>query len=170
MDFFSYLLGKNMASSGGGGGGSNYGWTLIKKEELTYSTTSTSAITATTLTCDKDKVYTKDKIIVVKIIDKAGPRNGYFLGSYSFCINQRKANGGTDVYNSGTFINICLRYSGGKYYNPNSSYGLYVGTVDREGNIPITAKYNSSNSGTIDGTYIIEVYALDFPNGEPIFS
>lgn len=47
----------------------------------------------------------------------------------------------------------------------SDAYGLYGYTITSAGEIDIRVKYSSSYSLTIDGTYVVEVYLLDWPNG-----
>ena len=149
-------------------------WTLLASSDTTCSTTSTSATSHTTIYLGSSNV-TADKILYVKIRDKAGKRSGYFLGSDSFFFDYGTANGTTSGTIAG-WVKIIHAYStAGKYTQTTSSgsqtgYGLYPDTLSlANGAIAIYKRYNSSYSLTINGTYSIEVYALDYaPNrGNP---
>jgi hypothetical protein len=118
-----------------------------------------------------DGGWTKDAIIYVKVRDKAGKRNGYFRGSDCFVDNCYAANGTTS---SPTPTRICDGVdAGGKFVQSTSSYGVYLsayskGTGDDVATATIKAKYNSSY-GTINGTYVVEVYALSWPHNDSMF-
>lgn len=149
-------------------------WTLLASKDSTCSTTSTSATSHTTISIGSSNV-TADKILYVKIRDKAGKRSGYFLGSDSFFFDYSTANGTTSGTIAG-WVKIIHAYStAGKYKQTTSSgsqtgYGLYPDTLSlANGTIAIYRRYNNSYSLTINGTYSIEVYSLDYaPNqGNP---
>jgi hypothetical protein len=96
-------------------------------------------------------------------------RAGHFLGSDSYCFNYQAANGSTS--NCTYWVkNIHRKATGGTLstYTAGTSigYGLYPYSVASNGNINIYKRYNSSYSLTIDGTYSIEVYLLDY-KGNP---
>lgn len=147
------------------GGGSSY--TLLGSTDITTSYTSTQAGTAGQLTIGTS-AWTKDSIIYVRIRDKAGKRAGHFLGSDSFFINYQKANNSSSALTyAGRLIH---RYSTSNQYglhncSTTAGYGVYGYDINTSGRVRIYQRYNSNYSLTIDGTYHIEVYALDFPDG-----
>lgn len=154
-------------------GGGSSSWTKLGEADFDVSTTATSASSAGTISLGSVAV-TKDKIIYVRVRDKAGPRAGYFLGSDNFFINVTKANNTpSTLSNAGRFIH---RYT----TNASSPYGTYVGggttgygvyaySIDNTGVINIYKRYQSNYSTTIDGTYHVEVYSLDYPDGHSVF-
>lgn len=146
-------------------GGSSF--TLLGEHTYTVNTTSTSAASVGTIQCGS-AASTANKIIYVRVRDTAGPRLGYFLGSDTFFINVNKANNSTRTYSTGA--RIILRYSTSGVYGETATgtstgYGVYGQSVSNGGGVAIYRRYNSSNSLTIDGTYKVEVYALDWPDG-----
>lgn len=153
--------------SGGGGGSSSY--ELLYRTEAVASTTSTSASLLTTIS-GITRAWTKDKILYVRIRDKAGKRAGYFFGSDDFLINYVAASGTTNMQN--VVANLTTKYNGGvsAWTTKTNSVGVYLNSVNSSGNINIYQRYSSSSSGTIDGTYIIEVYLLDFPGNVSPFA
>lgn len=165
MSLFDLYIAKKM--SGGGGGGSDY--TLLASNEFEVSTTSTSEISVGTVTVPDG--WSKDFIIYVKVRDKAGKRNGYFLGGDTFSFNLYAANGTTS---SPPLIKFCDGVdASGKFVQSTANYGVYMsayskGSGENDGTANIKAKYNS-NYGTIDGTYVVEVYALKWPNDDSPF-
>ena len=150
-----------------GGGSSSY--ELLYRTEAVASTTSTSASLLTTIS-GITRAWTKDKILYVRIRDKAGKRAGYFFGSDDFLINYVAASGTTNMQN--VVANLTTKYNGGAsaWTTKTNSVGVYLNSVDSSGNIKIYQRYSSSISGTIDGTYIIEVYLLDFPGNVSPFA
>ena len=73
QDQDGYLV---LSDQGGGGGGSSY--TLIDSMEVEASTTSTSVIDIDTYTLTRTNP--NGEILYIQVRDKAGKRNGYFLG------------------------------------------------------------------------------------------
>ena len=149
---------KTQGTSSGGGGSS---WTKIgNTTELAVNTTSTSAGSAGTIALGSGH-FTKDKIIYVRIRDKEGKRNGYFYGSDTFFMNWRNANGST------TALSVVAQ----EYYRYNSSaltgaagaYGVYGYSLATDGTLTIRRRYNSTNTLTINSTYLIDVYELTPP-------
>ena len=165
-------------SGDGGGGVSSY--TLIGTEEVTANTTSTTAAKITTIQFDSE-LYTADAFIYVKIRDKAGKRSGYFYGSDTFYLNvyaAKKASSSlTSVapiilysFDSNGNIKMSPTTNNSMYNNASSAYGVYAQALTASYGINIYQKY-SSTSGTINGTYKVEVYFLKWPdNASPITS
>lgn len=147
---------------GGGGGGSSY--ELLGSKEFEVSTTSTSETSVGSFTVEGS--YTSDAIIYVKVRDKAGKRNGYYLGSDCFALTVGPVNGAT------TSPTICKLTTGvlntEKFYLASSTAGVYLSAISTAGEVTIKAKYSSS-FGTIDGTYVVEVYALPWPKNDSPF-
>ena len=151
-------------------GGSS--WTKVAEASYQVSTTSTSATTVDTLATGHNELWTSDKWVYVRIRDTAGKRTGYFYGSDQFFYNVVPVNGATDTSIS-TLLRIYTRYSG-TTYTPSAvvgnGYGVYIDKVYSDGRIRICSRYNSTGSLTINGTYKVEVYLLDTPDGVPIFN
>lgn len=148
-----------------GGGGSSY--TLLATQEFTVSTTSTTAQSVGIVQAGS-AAWTSNKIVYVRIRDKAGARNGHYVGTDTYFCNERPANGISFTYytaakmvyrrlDNGTFLTAAVITS--------DAYGLYGYTITSAGEIDIRVKYSSSYSLTIDGTYVVEVYLLDWPDG-----
>lgn len=144
-------------------------YTLLATQEFAVSTTSTSAASVGYVNAGTD-AYTSRKILYVRIRDKAGLRSGYFYGSDSFFINSNAANGKTATYtNAGRII---LLHNGNDHnywdafaFGTTTGYGVYANNVSSAGRINIRSRYNANSSKTIDGTYVVEVYLLDWPDG-----
>lgn len=165
-------------SGDGGGGGSSY--TLIGTDEVIANTTSTTAAKITTIRFGNE-LYTADTFIYVKIRDKAGKRSGYFYGSDTFYLNvyaAKKASSSlTSVapiilysFDSNGNIKMSPTANNSVYNDATSAYGVYAQALTASYGINIYQKYNT-NSGTIDGTYTVEVYFLKWPdNASPITS
>ena len=142
-------------------------WTKLGEKDITTASTSTSNSNVGTISCGSGAA-TKDKIIYVRVRDTAGPRAGYFLGSDTFFINTNKANGSTSAIS--TAARLIHRYSTySQYASYSGSYGVYAYSITNAGVVNIYRRYNSTNSLTIDGTYHVEVYSLDYPDGKSVF-
>lgn len=152
-------------------GGGSSAWTLLGSAEYTVSTTSTSTAITGTIQCGA-AASTAAKIIYVKVRDKAGPRVGHFVGSDSFFININAANGSTTAFGGAGRIITRLATGGtfGQYQaGSTTGYGLFGYSISSSGNVQIRQRYNSTYSLTIDGTYVCEVWALEYPNGDNPF-
>ena len=128
-----------------------------------YTSTTASAVGTKSF---GSSIYTKDKIVWVRIRDKAGKRAGYCIGSDVFFINPYPANGATTTCASAARMNH--RYSsGGTFAQTSNSYGVYAYSISSGGTLTIRACYSSTYSLTIDGTFLIDVFTLDYPTGYP---
>lgn len=141
-----------------------YGYTKLGEGEVSVNTSSTAQAEVLSIECGSE-AYTKDRMIYVRIRDKAGIRNGYFYGTDNFFFNTRKANG--ETYDCDQCARILFRRTNYGTYTAYASnpYGVYGYCITSEGIVKIYSRYNSSYSSKIDGTYHIEVYSLDYPDG-----
>ena len=143
-------------------------YTLLGSTELTANTTSTSNTSLGSITVSA--AWTKAKIIYVRVRDKAGPRAGYFYGSDVWFINANAGNNGTSTFTTGA--RAIIRYSTSNQYAVYSGtgYGVFGYDINSSGRVRIYTRYNSTNSLTINGTYVCEVYALNWPDNVSPFS
>lgn len=139
-------------------GGSSY--TKIASADYMVNTTATTGYSIGTLALGST-YWTSSKIIYVQVRDKAGARNDHFVGSDVWFFNANAANGNTGTF-SGRFGGTIYRLSAGSFGVVNSTYGIYGYSISATGDLEIYARYSSSNSHTIDGTYNVTVYALDY--------
>lgn len=164
------IVGENIPTEIASISGPSY--TKLGETTLTVNTTSTSATSAGSLNLGSTAVNA-GKILYVRIRDTAGKRAGYFYGSDCFLFNYQKANGSTSAY---TYIaRMIIRYdSNSKFqvYNPSTTtgYGVYAYSLTNAGVLNIYKRYNSSYSLTVDGTFKIEAYFLDTPDGVSPFA
>ena len=148
---------RTQGTSSGGGGG----WTKIgSTTELTVNTTSTSAASAGTIALGS-AYYTNAYIIYVRIRDEEGKRNGYFYGSDTYFMNYWKANGATST------LSVCAqchyRYNNNALAATAGAYGVYGYSINSSGTLTIRRRYNSTNTLTINSTYLIDVYYISPP-------
>lgn len=139
---------------GGSGGGSSY--KLLAKQEFTVNTESTSETNVGTISAGT-VAYDSSKLIYVRVRDKAGVRDGYFTEFGAWFPNPYQYKGST------VNLNTCGKLVIGKGTVGSSAYGVYPVSIGTDGTVTIKAKYNSTY-GTINGTYVVEVYALDWPD------
>lgn len=165
-----YFYGKDgVKTLGTASGGSS--WKKLGETDITTSSTSTSNANIGSIACGSE-AYTKSKIIYIRVRDKAGRKNGYFYGSDSFYINSNAGNDYNTTYsNAGRFIHKTNSNGNYEIYMnaSTSSYGVYGYSISTAGNVLIYRRYSSSNSLTIDGTYHVEVYSLEYPDGKNPF-
>lgn len=156
--YFYTAAGVKTQGTSSGGGSS---WTKIgSTTELAVNTTSTSAASAGTIALGSS-AYTKDKIIYVRIRDKSGKRNGYFYGSDTYFMNYWNANGATSTL---SVVAQChYRYNNNALAATAGAYGVYGYSINSSGTLTIRRRYNSTNTLTINSTYLIDVYELTPP-------
>lgn len=158
--------------SGGGGGGS---WELVASKEITTSTTSTTASRIEWWETNKTNIWTSAKVVYIRIRDKAGKRSGYFYGTDNYFINSNALpNSSSTTSSNGMRTCIKVASSGTEYsistQGTTAGYGVYTPSFKNDGRISIYHRFNSSYTGTINGTYTVEVYLLSMPTGKPIFT
>lgn len=145
MDLFDIAVAKKLAGGGGGGGGI----TPIVEKTYNVSTTSTTAIDIDTFQIPLTDITNKWLLTIIE--DTNGPKEGYFY-----------------AWQNARFNGVGL---GGNYYKnttasafataANGKYGVYASlTQDTSGNenFVISAKYDSSKTGTIDGTFKVRIF------------
>lgn len=149
------------------GGGGESPWTHILTQDVVVTTTSTSAVTAKTI-AGGSAISTKDKIVWVHIRDKAGKRAGYFYGSDTYFANAQSASGSTTA-NTAKATEYIRVTTSGTYAGGCGEYGVYGYSISSTGSLIIRRRYNSTNTLTIDGTFQVDVYTLDLPDGLTLF-
>lgn len=145
---------KAMFDTLSGGAGSSY--KLLKSAEFTVNTSSTTAIDVGTVAVGA-AAYDSSKIIYVRVRDKAGVRDGYFTESDTWVSNQFQ------YKSQPALLSAFGKFAIGKGSVSSASCGVYAYSISSDGTVTIKAKYNSTY-GTVDGTYVVEVYALDWPD------
>lgn len=143
-------------------GSSGYGYTKLAEQDFTVNTSSTTQTDVGTIACGLS-AYTTEKLLYVRIRDKAGKRNGYYFGSDSFYSN--RGNGTATIRG---IVWYTVDSSGTTKVN-SSNAGIYPNYLYANGNLDIAAKY-SNTPGTINGTFHVEVYLLDWPDGVSPFN
>lgn len=138
-------------------GGSSY--------ELKYTTSFTISTTSTTSTevaiIETGVAFkTPSKFLLVCIYDTAGRRNGYFYGSITI-LEMFASWTSTDTK---IHKNFCINDDGTTRVNTQLA-GPFVSRFYADGRVKLNVRYNADNSGTIDGTYKVDVYFVDYPTG-----
>ena len=130
-------------------------WKKIYSGEIQQSTTSENLTNIATITVDGS--YTDGKIIYCKIRDKAGKRSGYYYGNDTFVIK-------------GTQFGTCVYSYDGSTKSYATVYGIYARAISSDGDVTLASRYNSTYTKTIDGTYSVEIYQLDWPDDSSPFT
>ena len=138
---------------------------LLATAEFTVNTTSTTATSIGTIALGSS-FFTSNKIIYVKVRDKAGPRAGYFVGTDSYIFNFSAGSSATTTVTAKAILTH-RKASGGAfttYVAPSGTigYGVYPYSLDSSGDLLIYRRYNSTYTPTLNGTYVVEVYTLDY--------
>lgn len=142
-----------------GGGGSSYH--LVDSREFQISTTSTSTQTVASYTIDNDGAGIRGEgMLMIVIRDKqSGYRYNYFACNVALVL----------VNNSGGSTQALVKI-GGKWANSgittgSGNYGVYPsisGLSENSVTIDINTRYSNSY-GTINSTYVVDVYRVDYP-------
>ena len=161
FDPISFLLGSK---SGGGGQPASSPWTKIAEQDFTVSTSSTTDTTVGEISVS-EAAWTSAKMIWVRVRDKAGPKDGHYYGCDCFLANSAAAGSGT----------LQQFLAGNSYYletgeqilsvrGSGASYGVYPYRLKKSDyTLTVNSRY-STLYGTIDGTYHVEVYTLEWPD------
>ena len=138
----------------------DFPWTKIGEKTISVSTTYKSELRQDTIHIDD--IWDDSEIIYVRIRDTAGKRGGYFLGSDTFFINYKAANGDDTELTS--VARLIHTYNA--YYEQVSGngYGVYAKSILPSGDLTIYSRYDASYSRRINGTYKIEVFKLKYPD------
>lgn len=159
----------DVSVSGGGGGGV----VLLASHEINVSTASTDQISLGNVAGTTD-ARTADALIYVRVRDKAGKRAGYFYGSDNYFVMKETASGSITAENS--IMCSAIMYTADNSFTgytfairqgvgTSDRAGIYPGGMYSQGNIGMYAKYNASNTGTIDGTFAVDIFAITTPDG-----
>ena len=141
-------------------------WTKLAEQDFTVNTSSTTQTEIGTISCGS-AAWTSAKMLYVRVRDKAGARSGYYYGSDCFTINSLPANELPGPHIS--FSNTYTKRGTSSWSTTVGSNGLYPTKITNTGDITVATKYHAT-AGTIDGTYHIEVYTLDWPDGASPFA
>lgn len=140
----------------------------LAEKEFTVNTTSTSvSIIGSISISPTSDLWTSANYIFITVRDKAGKRAGYFVGADAIFSNASAANGtGTSMSNP---ARIGYTYSSSNVFAISAgNYGVYPYDINSSGDVRIATRYNSTSSMTVNGTYVVTVWALQFaPNANP---
>lgn len=163
---FHLASGAQAVGTASGGGGAS-AWTHIAHAEFEVSTTSGSPAAVGTVACGSG-VFGASKIIYVMVRDKAGARNDHFCGSDTIMFDHHSANGDSGSISRGGTV-VTRRSSTGAFatngFAMQSAYGVYPFSISSGGGLALRSRYSSSSTYTIDGTYTVDVFTLDYPSG-----
>lgn len=165
MNIAMDLIREALLGGSGGGGGGGGGATLVYSTEVEASTSSSTATTLKTATLE-ESVRDKNKLTCVVYKDKAGKRNGYLYGGCVFFIWYGDANGQASTTGTNAGYTIKVDANGKYVVSSGTSYGITV-TYEKTGTeITIKERYNSNDTGTIDGTFSVQLYQIPIPGGD----
>lgn len=151
-------------NSGGGGGGS--GLTLLSTTSLgTLSTTSTSAMSTGKSIAVTGSAYLNYDLLIVDVsVDSTTNDRHTSTVSFVFCTGTSNVASKGSYSVGGNKWNSKLSSSGtGTTRQSTTAYGIYANSVTVSGTtmtIPLNYRYNSNNTGTINGTYTARVYGV----------
>lgn len=166
----AYVNGSLITGTASGGGGSN--WTKIATTEYTVNTTTTSNKSVGNIELTLSDYNDPQTVLWVHIRDKAGKRTGYFYGSDTMFFHYQLATGNTNSLSTRP-VAVFRASSATDYALATSAYGLFAYRLYYTSSshyVQIYSRYNSSSSGTINGTYKCDVYKLTMPSGMTLFS
>lgn len=164
MDIRRMLMTMMMS---GGGGGDMSSYTLLGSKEVTVSTSSTTEIAVDDMSFTGSNL--DGKILFATIRDKYGKKDSYFYGGDQ--IFKTDSSYGTISTNYGMRYIGTGNYGGVTISTGTTGYGVYIKSISvGSGTASIVAKYQSSSSKTINGTYIVKLYALEWPDNSCPFN
>ena len=150
------------------------GYKFIGHTAYIVNTSSTTPIDVGTFATGNTSIWTSNKIVYVKIRDSAGRRNGYYYGTDAFIMNNTPGNNLPSTSNYLVCGTVYQQNSAGYLVQPVAierlslshpdGPGIYPDTIYDDGSIAIKAKYDNSLL-TINGTFYVNVYLLDWPAG-----
>lgn len=145
-------------------GGSS--WTKVATAEVedTYAGTTGAALTTIDLSATP---WTGQALLFVSVRDKAGEVNGKYFGTDT--VGFWGGPNSSPVYMGCVYRGYAGNPYGNESYGSSSAYGIYPQSYNSSTKVlNIFHRYKSGTTGTIDGTYVIEVYKLDYaPGGNP---
>lgn len=155
---------KQTFNGGGSSDEDDNSYELLYSGEIAYSTDSTSVIDAFTIIIPEPNKIIEGKMLYIKIRDKAGPRGDYYLGTDSFVPNPLEFESST-ISSTNMYYHYTIKVPPLISEN-SSSYGIFPKTLNRQtGELAFSARYSRMTTGTINGTYLIEVYLINWPFG-----
>ena len=161
MNVYDNLVYSALNGNGGGGGGGSSSYKLLASTQATIESNPSTDAELLTLACGAE-AWTTTKIIYVKI-RRTEKVKGYYLGGDFWFINRRILNGSAS--DEDTCARLCeFISSADQKLIQASGYGVYAKAITKDGDIKIWAK--AGNYATCKGDYIIEAYALSYPNDD----
>ena len=144
-----------------GTAGSGSDWTLLATQEFTVNTTSTTQFSIGTIDLSSywSNISAGD-FIWISTRDKAGTRNGYFYGADHLFVLMSGESHPSNANPPGYYY----KYDNNAYVRNNGTYGIYPYSISNSYVLNLNAKYNSSYTGAIDGTFKVSVYKLTMPS------
>lgn len=135
-------------------------YTFLTESEFDVNTDSTTEIAVGEIPLeDFGRIATSGNVMFfIEVRDKNGKRPGYFYGTDTIIIK-------TGRYVTAYTVNT----SGSTLVRLSSAYGVYVAapTGSAANKIEVKARYHATNSLTIDGSYSIKVYTLEWYDKTP---
>ena len=153
-----------LGGSGGGGGG---GMTRLLHDELEVSTTSTTSTLVKEYDLTELVDFRKPDVgFLIHIRDKAGIRNGYFIGSDRYAINTNVLMDKAGYSQQNAFFGMRVT-SGGEVYSSSSFNFGVAGEFTWSNSSRLMRVYSKyGNSATIDGTYTVDLYEVPAIDGK----
>lgn len=148
------------------------GWELLYEEEfpITASITSTSQETFAERTISG--LYRNDGLVWVSFRRKEGKTGSYFYGSdgiiaptYSQSVPTSNNTRGVELIYKKNNSSSTLMSANTSLLSNGYGYGLYPYGVYKSDKLTICSRYNATQSGTIQGTYLMQVYLLRWADG-----
>lgn len=163
MDLFDLVIAKKLAGGGGGGGG-GVGTLLASKSLGTVNTSSTSETQIDTITISDAANYDMFLAIVKgdSIINSRHYASASFAHLYGTSDRAHEPAGTTGAPASNRWN--CIATSSGNLKTTQNGRGIYIGNLVRSNydiTITICAAYNSTQTGTINNDYSVEIYGIN---------
>lgn len=161
-----FLASDGTITTGTASGGGSSSWTKVcEKTYSNVSTTSGTASTVETWETGHSELWDANKLVYVRIRDTDGRKNNYFFGSDNIFFNSNafaSSSGSTNIsgrvylYETTTGLNFIVA-------SGTTGYGVFADQLYSDGRLRIRDRYSSTYKFTINGTYKVEVYTINYP-------
>lgn len=156
MDLFDLAIASKLSGDGGGGGG----MTLLQTVDCGHLKTSSTSATDTGISADVD-VTGYDELVSVSVSNATD--TGYHKATIAFTTiygsNRNSPNRNYALLNG-----IVFKITSTGYQTASAPQGVWAvinGIADGIATVNVNMRYNSTNTGTIDGDYTLYLYGID---------
>lgn len=155
---------RTQGTNSGGGGGGDSGLTLLATKSLGTISTSTTSAADTGQSVEVSGINDYDLLVVITSVDTR-TNNRHLATIATVALNGTSSIGTKNGGNvSNVKQNVKLNSSGAaSSRGGTTAYGIYPNSVSissGKATLPMYQRYNSTSTGTINGSYTVRVYGV----------